>query len=229
MDEPDEYKWPLPADIGRTREAIGWKMVKPVSLYQSLVPNVLETPTPVVPILSVDTLRETPLLCVFVAPYPVLKFNSGDADVVFLSSDNVAFHIHRTYLEGNAGAFPPAEFDTQGEVVRLEESSTTLELLFQFVYPQRHPTLDDTPFEVLAPLAEAAEKYEVFAAINICLVRMKANLADHPVDLMNFASRHGYNEIYPEATPLLLDIPLDKVVDMLSTQLVVPWVSQHDI
>ncbi|KAG5650797.1 hypothetical protein H0H81_011019 [Sphagnurus paluster] len=102
------------------------------------------------------------------------KFNSGDADVSFRSSDNVIFRIHRRNLETHTGAFPPPEFDTQGEIVELrDETSETLELLFQFIYPQRHPHLDATPFEVLAPLAEAAEKYEVYAAMNICRVRMK--------------------------------------------------------
>jgi hypothetical protein len=57
-------------------------------------------------------------------------------------------------------------------VVDLTEDSSTLELLFQFIYPQRHPTLFDAPYEVVAPLAEAAEKYEVFAAMNICQIRI---------------------------------------------------------
>ncbi|KAG5651576.1 hypothetical protein H0H81_008159 [Sphagnurus paluster] len=87
--------------------------------------------------------------------------------------DDVLFHIHRRNLETNTAAFPPAEFETKGEIVELEENAATLELLFQFIYPQHHPHLDTTPFEVLAPLAEAAEKYEVYAAMNICRVRMK--------------------------------------------------------
>jgi hypothetical protein len=66
------------------------------------------------------------------------------------------------------------EFETAGEIVNLTEdaATVTLELLFQFVYPQRHPNLSDSPYEVVAPLAEAAEKYEVFAAMNICGIRM---------------------------------------------------------
>lgn len=64
------------------------------------------------------------------------------------------------------------EIEPAGEMVELTEDSSTLELLFQFIYPQRHPTLSDTPYEIIAPVAEAAEKYEVFAAMNICQIRM---------------------------------------------------------
>ncbi|KAG6875708.1 hypothetical protein C0992_002788, partial [Termitomyces sp. T32_za158] len=63
----------------------------------------------------------------------------------------------------STGAFPLAELVTE-----------TLELLFAFVYPWQHPTLrsSETPFALLSKLAEAAEKYQVFAAVNICNVRM---------------------------------------------------------
>jgi hypothetical protein len=57
--------------------------------------------------------------------------------------------------------------------VGLPETAVTLELLFQFIYPQRHPALDTTPFEILEPLAEAAEKYQVFPAMNICHIRLR--------------------------------------------------------
>jgi len=69
------------------------------------------------------------------------------------------FPIRRAYLEAHTGGFPPAEFAACDEIVPLAEDSTTLQLLFQFSYPKRHPGLDLTPFEVLHPLAEAAEKY----------------------------------------------------------------------
>ena len=41
------------------------------------------------------------------------------------------------------------------------------------MYPKRHPDLETAAIEILAPLAEAAEKYEVFSALNMCKVRMK--------------------------------------------------------
>lgn len=101
-----------------------------------------------------------------------MPVNHGDADVVFQSCDGVRFHIHRKNLETATGGFPPPEFETCGETVHLTESARTLELLFQFIYPRRHPSLECEVIEVIAPLAEAAEKYEVFPAMNICHVRM---------------------------------------------------------
>ncbi|KAG5637536.1 hypothetical protein H0H81_004232 [Sphagnurus paluster] len=149
--------------------------------------------------------------------------NASDADVKFLSADNVLFHIHRKNLESQAGAFPPAEFDTRGEIVPLTENAATLELLFRFLYPKRHPHLDTTPFEELSPLAEAAEKYEIYSAVNVCRIRMKNFLPEHAVEIFNYASRHDYREIMAEAAPSLLDIPLDEIVLTLSPGFVIPW------
>jgi len=83
------------------------------------------------------------------------------------------FPIHQVNLEAHTGGFPPAGFETCDEIVPLPEDATTLELLFQFIYPKRHPDLALTPFEILCPLAEAAEKYEVYSAMNICSIRMR--------------------------------------------------------
>ncbi|KAF5380019.1 hypothetical protein D9615_006293 [Tricholomella constricta] len=151
------------------------------------------------------------------------KFRADDADVIFVSSDNVLFYIHRKNLETQAAGFPSAEFDTRGEIVPLTEDASTLELLFQFVYPRRHPDLEATPFDALVSLAEAAEKYEVFSAMNICKIRLRNFLPDHAAEVANFASRHGYRDLLGWAAPFLLDIPLDEIVKMLSLDTVVPW------
>ena len=98
--------------------------------------------------------------------------NFSDADITFLSSDLVTFKLHRKYLESNTGAFPTAEFETNGEVVHLTEPSSVLEIMFQFVYPKRHPKLDKQDFISVLAIAEAVEKYEVFSAMNTCESRM---------------------------------------------------------
>ncbi|CAA7269258.1 unnamed protein product [Cyclocybe aegerita] len=100
-------------------------------------------------------------------------FNAPDADVTFQSSDGIQFHIHRKHLESHTGAFPGSEFDTRGEVTHLTEHSKTLAILFQFVYPRRHPTLQDADFATLMPVAEAVEKYQVFSAMNTCEARLR--------------------------------------------------------
>jgi hypothetical protein len=96
-----------------------------------------------------------------------------DSDVTFKSADGILFLLHIKFLDMNTGGFPPAEIETWGEVVSLTEDSSTLELLFQFIYPMHHPTLAHMPFATLLLLAEAAEKYEVYSAMNVCNIRMQ--------------------------------------------------------
>ncbi|KAF8056511.1 hypothetical protein FPV67DRAFT_1530209 [Lyophyllum atratum] len=156
------------------------------------------------------------------------KFCASDADVTFESSDKVLIHIHRKNLETAAGGFPPSGFATHGQIVPLTEDAATLELLFQFIYPVRHPDLEDAGIEILGPLAEAAEKYEMFSLMNICKMCMRRLLPEHPVEVANYASKHGYIDILVQAAQFLLDIPLDKLARSLSAQLVIPWISYRE-
>jgi len=110
----------------------------------------------------------------------------------------------------------------------LTEHSETLELLFQFIYPKRHPDLETTPIEILAPLAEAAEKYEVFSALNMCKVRMRNALPEHPYEVMVYAAKHGYPQMIGEAAPLLLDTPLNDMIQKLPGHMAMPWVLYHN-
>jgi BTB/POZ domain len=96
-----------------------------------------------------------------------------DSDITIQSSDGMNFHVHKSNLDLSSAGFAPSEFNTADEVVQFTETSTTLNILFKFCYPERHPDLTTLKFEVLAPLAEAAQKYEVFSAMNICKICMQ--------------------------------------------------------
>ncbi|KAG6916813.1 hypothetical protein DXG01_005279, partial [Tephrocybe rancida] len=139
------------------------------------------------------------------------RFHASDADVIFTSSDNVLFHVHRKNLETQAAAFPSSEFNTKGEIVALSEDASTLETLFQYVYPQRRQNIELLPFEDLYKLAEAAEKYEVISLMSICNARLKQLVDGHATEIFNYAWRHDYSDILLVATPFLLDIPLDEL------------------
>jgi len=108
--------------------------------------------------------------------------------------------------------------------VDLQETSATLELLFQFIYPQRHPALDTTPFEVLAPLAEASEKYQVFPAMNICHIRMRDMVHQHPVEVAVYATKHDYPFLVSEVAPMMISMDSVKVIEMLPPNLILPWI-----
>jgi hypothetical protein len=99
---------------------------------------------------------------------------AADSDITIQSSGGVLFRLHQANLKISLGS---CEFvTTDNEVVRLPESSAVFDLLFQFCYPERHPDLDTVKFDILAELAEAAEKYKVFSAIDICRVAMRCVL-----------------------------------------------------
>ncbi|CAK5282568.1 unnamed protein product [Mycena citricolor] len=152
-------------------------------------------------------------------------FNASDADVSFISSDRTLFRVHRKNLEVCAEGFPPCEVASPGsqELIPLEECSTILELLFQFIYPRRHPGLDTVTFDVLAPLAEAAEKYQVFPAMNICHIRLRDMGKDHPVEVAAYAAKHDYPHLLGEIGPMMISMPAVDVADLLPPNLFRPW------
>ncbi|KAG6824433.1 hypothetical protein H0H92_006907 [Tricholoma furcatifolium] len=162
---------------------------------------------------------------------PVISenFHASDADVVFRSSDNVLFRIHRKNLETQAGAFPPPEFKTDGEVISFAENSTTLEYLFCYVYPQLHPDIEELGIEHLYNLAEAAEKYEVYNVMAMCKSRMRQLAETYPSQVFSYAFKHGYSDIMTSAMPPLLDLPLDTAVKSLLPDLVIPWVRNSSL
>lgn len=92
-----------------------------------------------------------------------------------LSSDGVLFKLHRRNLGLRTEGFPDVDttIPVQDEVVLLEEKASTLELLFQFVYPRRQPDLTKLEANELALLSEAAEKYNINSATQICMMCMQ--------------------------------------------------------
>ena len=92
--------------------------------------------------------------------------------MIFYSSDGVKFHVHQKYLQTHP-CFAPAIFDDNGDAIPLLDAASTLELLFQFMYPRHHPELIDISFDDLVALAEAAENYEIYSAMVVCKIRMR--------------------------------------------------------
>ncbi|KAJ7771440.1 hypothetical protein B0H16DRAFT_184479 [Mycena metata] len=140
------------------------------------------------------------------------RFNLPDADVTFRSSDQVIFRVHLRNLETHSDGFPPSAISPgSGEVVDLSEPAATLDLLFQYIYPQRQPDLTEIELPLLSDLAEAVEKYQVYSAMDICKIFMGNGLQDNPLTVLNYAVRHGYPDIADEAAPLTISLPLEEV------------------
>lgn len=74
---------------------------------------------------------------------------------------------------------PLCQTAIDGSPAELPETSAILEILFQFVEPPsdsrnfRYPSVVDLESTQLFPLAEAAEKYSVFAAMSACATAMQ--------------------------------------------------------
>lgn len=60
-----------------------------------------------------------------------------------------------------------------GLTIDLEEKSSILRVLFQFIGPHQHPKLLNQEFGFLMRVAKAAEKYKVFSAMNMCSERIR--------------------------------------------------------
>ncbi|TRM55599.1 hypothetical protein BD626DRAFT_523822 [Schizophyllum amplum] len=139
-------------------------------------------------------------------------FSSTDGEIiVFRSSDGVLFNIHRRNLQSVTSGPFAEDFDAPaGEIVPLTEDKDTLRTLFAFVYPNPHPLLCDTSFEKLMQVAEAGEKYKVAPAISVCQLNMRLSMLykKHPLEIIQFADRHGYTELLDLSAPYTLELKL---------------------
>ncbi|KZP20808.1 hypothetical protein FIBSPDRAFT_789082 [Athelia psychrophila] len=148
---------------------------------------------------------------------------ADDSDVTFRSCDGMLFKVHRNNLTVHSEGFPPPDgTNSQDETVPLTESGDTLELLFQFMYPQRQPDLKKIEFKQLAELAEAAEKYQVYAAIGVCNIYMRSHL-EHSFEVMFYAARHGYMDIMDKTEKIILEVPLSLAFEKLTLPLYIAW------
>jgi len=100
--------------------------------------------------------------------------------LTFKSSDNILFKIYKTHLHSASGFHSaPNLIIIENGPIFLEESAHILEILFQFVHPPtetnryRQPNLGQLPDETFFEVAEAAEKYTFFSAMNATILGMQ--------------------------------------------------------
>jgi hypothetical protein len=107
--------------------------------------------------------------------------SDSDADLAFVSADGITFRIYSKYLEAtSAGLAPPASTIIDPlEAILLTEPGTVLEVLFQFIHPRseskqyHQPSVVDMEVPLFFEVAEAAEKYVVYGAMNTCVTYMQ--------------------------------------------------------
>lgn len=116
-----------------------------------------------------------------IGPFSFAIVNAVDGDITVESSDLALFKLHRNNLQAYAGAIPlpesassPSGSSAVDIIQVLPEPASVLETVFEFLYPKRYyPELEDVEFVKLMAVAETVEKYQVFAALPLCVVRLK--------------------------------------------------------
>ncbi|KAF7362555.1 hypothetical protein MVEN_00603700 [Mycena venus] len=161
------------------------------------------------------------------------RFCAPDADIAISSSDGVTFKVHRKHLEVHSDVFADAADATlpdngPDEVVQLSENSAVLDLLFQYMYRQPQPDLSSVDFLTFAGLAEAVEKYVVYSALPAVAIQMKASVANHPLQVLDYAARHNHKDLANEAARLSLGLPWAEAVSVLAPDTLVGWATFYD-
>ncbi|TRM57334.1 hypothetical protein BD626DRAFT_465226 [Schizophyllum amplum] len=153
-------------------------------------------------------------------------FSTDGEIIVFRSSDDVLFNIHRRNLQSVTSGPFAEDFEAPAcDVVELTEDEETLKILFTFVYPGRYPLLYDLPFETFAQVAEAAEKYKVAPAMGMCQLNIRLSMLykQHPFEIMQFADRHEYNDLLDLAAPHTLKLRVSDARRKLSLPVFAAW------
>ncbi|KZP03990.1 hypothetical protein FIBSPDRAFT_381448 [Athelia psychrophila] len=152
------------------------------------------------------------------------RFGKADSDISFRSCDGILFKVHCANLKVcSEGLSPPEGTTTEAEVVSLTEDGATLELLFQHMYPQRQPDLRKFEFKQLADLAEAAEKYQVYTAMEICHARMEEAYPQHPFEVMMYAMKHGYADLMDKSELKALEVSPTTAFESFKPEVYIAW------
>ncbi|KAF9040805.1 hypothetical protein BJ165DRAFT_1492250 [Panaeolus papilionaceus] len=157
------------------------------------------------------------------------KFNDLNAEIRFISSDRVVFHIYKDHLKSTSEILQVPDYttvDSESTRVPLTERSEVLELLFQFVHPPsddqqgRQPDLGTiTDTNLFFDLAEAGEKYGVYALKTACIPRMEVKLSksENSIKILNHCLLHDYyDRLVDQAGLQTLSISLEDVATGLS-------------
>jgi hypothetical protein len=176
----------------------------------------------------------------FSASFGLQKFIpvcDSSADLEFESSDEVIFKIHSKHLPSTSFRFATEDVQraVDGQPTRLSEPAEILEILFQFVEPpseSRHyqyPSLTELDPPLFFALAEAAEKYIVFACMSMCATQMRFDemmMLAYPLDILNHSFKHGYNDlVLKSVTSTLYDCNFEHIAEKLTAPgLLVKWV-----
>lgn len=101
----------------------------------------------------------------------------GISDITIRSTDGVLLFLHRKNLQVITRALDAPEFlavsESDENVISLPERSDILQIVFSFIYANRHPNLRGLDLDRLLEIQDAVEKYQIFPAMHLCEMRLK--------------------------------------------------------
>ncbi|KAF9474016.1 hypothetical protein BDN70DRAFT_885306 [Pholiota conissans] len=167
-------------------------------------------------------------------------FNAPDADVTFISCDDVIFKVDSRYLSSHT-SIGFAEGSLGGsacsEPVHLLESAAVLDILFQFIIPPdasrnyRQPSLVGMDPDLFFGVAEAVEKYVIYGAMNISLARMELLVEHYPVEVLCHSIKHGYPDLADRVAQQTMLLPFNDVIAAIKTSgnsdMLLKWLMFH--
>ncbi|PFH48566.1 hypothetical protein AMATHDRAFT_149663, partial [Amanita thiersii Skay4041] len=109
--------------------------------------------------------------------------------------------------------------------VCMTETAEVLHLLLGFMHRQRQPDLFGYGSDVVMSLAEAAEKYVVYSAMEICRLHMFRLANTHPKEVFVYASKHNYSELLDKTAPMTLTWDAKTAYKRLCDRIFAIWVN----
>jgi hypothetical protein len=157
------------------------------------------------------------------AAHPFDFQEDGLSDVVLRSSDGVDFFVHMVTLSVSSSVFgglfriptpaitsPDRDDIRDGlPVVRLSETSRTLDSVLRFIYPIPPP--DDLKFQEVADVLSAVDKYCLTGILHRVQPLLASLLDDDPVGVYAISVANKIYDLARDAALQTLEIPIEKL------------------
>ena len=167
------------------------------------------------------------------APKPTtildLGFDSGNADLILKSFDDVEFRVHRVIIflaSANHLCNAPVEPDADKlPVIHLSENSVTLGTLISMCYPVVEVDFED--LSVLYEVLKAAMKYEMKKIVQILQVKLAHYIERDPLRIYFTSIALGLKEEAMKASKIFALSPDDSADAYVREMEVVPAIAYH--
>ena len=170
------------------------------------------------------------------APQPTtildLGFDTGDADLILKSSDDVEFRVHKLIIfmaSSNHLCNAPAESDADMlPVIRLSENGVTLSMLISMCYPIQDVDHASKNLSFVYEVLKAAMKYEMKKIIQTLQFKLAHYIEKDPLRVYFISIALGLKEEAIKASKVFAALPSDDSANAYVREMeVVPALAYH--